>query len=158
MGIYEDYLMHFNPNHDPETGQFTSKSGGAMTNPQRKVIRQMNRAGAATKNVSEWIEKKIDIPESMGKSRGIKRKMASVMFETVMKHYDKLDKYVAKLNATGDSMTGDGWKQFNKDREAIGKRFMERTKGERAAILMSSLVVPPAAAPFIVGSSKYKMR
>lgn len=36
MGIYEDYLIHFNPNHDPETGRFTGE--------QRRTIKAAKKA------------------------------------------------------------------------------------------------------------------
>ena len=29
--IYNDYLMHFNPNHDPNNGRFTTKDGGVVS-------------------------------------------------------------------------------------------------------------------------------
>lgn len=40
-------LYHFNKNHDPATGQFTSGAGGVSTHKTRKIQRKLNRAERA---------------------------------------------------------------------------------------------------------------
>jgi len=38
--MYEEWLAHFNPNHDPRNGQFTRKQAGAIVKSAKKAIKK----------------------------------------------------------------------------------------------------------------------
>lgn len=54
---YEDYLIHFNPNHDPKTGQFAkSRNGsGSITSSKKSDKKQESKASKAAKKLKEAI-------------------------------------------------------------------------------------------------------
>lgn len=40
--MYEEWLAHFNPNHDPRNGQFAKNNGSASTGSEKKTISNIN--------------------------------------------------------------------------------------------------------------------
>lgn len=149
---YGDTLCHFNPNHDPRTGQFTANPGEGKS--RQRIARQMTRADEATKNVKDWMNKQK--AKGGGGLSGIKANMAEVMYESVAKNYRKLDKMIDGLGKNGDKMSGSNWKEFNDRRIEIGKDFVERTTAGKAGQFALRIITPPVLAPVVLGSGKYK--
>lgn len=131
--MYPDYIMHFNPNHDPNSGKFTSGPGASRL--ERKIVRQMNRAESGRKSVNIYIE---GARHPKNTERGRKRDagMASFLYGyDLQRYYKKLDRLISKADKKGVSVDGPAWREFNKNRIDIGKQFIETTPLERLKTL-----------------------
>lgn len=64
---YEDWLAHFNPNHDPSTGQFSSKSGlgvRLLEKKIRKTEKRVQKRDSEIERVKQKAEQKAYSPLS----------------------------------------------------------------------------------------------
>lgn len=71
---YRDYIQHFNSNHDPRNGQFSSGGGGAPVIKSRRARRRLEKAQEKDKKLTSKAEKYLteDILRSRKKAKFVK--------------------------------------------------------------------------------------
>lgn len=134
--MMDEFLCHFNPNHDPKTGQFTS-SGGRIAS---KIVKQMNKADKVARDVKQDIA----LSNGLGAVGYIASNSATKGYESLTKIYDTIDKLVHKMERElGEKPEGSAWKQFNSDRIALGENFIKLTKEQQKRLNFKAIMEYP---------------
>ena len=95
--MYKDYLQHFNPNHDPNTGQFAPKYGGGSSYYRENLNKASKGVGVlkttteetlkAVKGLTDLKSKKLNVDISTLSDRDLRE---IVSRKTLEKKYTEL--------------------------------------------------------------------
>lgn len=131
---YDEYLMHFNPNHDPRNGQFAKKVGGVASSAKtyltnkRHAREERRAADEAEKNQNARDFHKLDADWRS------KRESASELQKRVNSAYEALGKTpIDRLIAAMKNKTPDA-KRYNELRSEASKARDERDTAYRDSV------------------------
>lgn len=129
--LYEDYLAHFNKNHDPRNGQFAKGSGGSSTKTQKKeekLEKQEKKATLFSEAAKEAYGRSATALQYLNDDKRKVRRSAEAealrMYE-IGEHYKKrAERMLKKINKNGERMT---IPSLDRHKQDIRQAFIERS-------------------------------
>lgn len=130
---YEDWLAHFNSNHDPDTGQFSSNKSGSSAKKEMKKVKKFEKAMASGNRAAGMYYASAAALEKVVNSKGLSKlnakKAAADLYDLAEQHRSKMNKYLDKLNKQGVKTTVSNKADLDRLASELGKVIKKRGFG-----------------------------
>lgn len=138
--LYPDTLCHFNPNHDPRNGQFTSNKNGTNAKRELRKTRSFERAmetgRAALDNYARSANALSYLDSENKKDRITGKRAAAVLFETAEIQRSRMEKRLSKLEKQGVKIKIPDKVELDRYSKQLSKIIQERSFGAKILAYM----------------------